>query len=331
MRRLYWTHLPAITLWLGFVIWFLVRLSEWPSRVALRIGGSGEVTSWGSPWMGFSMVVGLGILFIGLSAFLDVLWARQESQKRFNVLSLLDEFVVGLLVSIQGAFLLAAARGDERILFPWPVVVAVTCTALVIGILIEWKRPFRAKAEGMPAADHSVTAFQDHINSRVGGGERVVYWDIQNPRYVTWLSIGIPTILWVSAIFLARESLWAAGINCGIGLLLLMFYGGQRTRVSIDGIAIRYGLLGLPIFRCRLDEVEAMRIRTFAPLADFGGYGIRVATGITAYYLAGRSGVQLDLSTRRSALIGSQNPERLATAIQALSGGILTIGNEVKS
>ena len=84
-------------------------------------------------------------------------------------------------------------------------------------------------------------------------------------------------------------------------------------------MTIRYGLIGIRIFRCRLDEISGIRVRTFAPLADFGGYGIRTAKGITAYYLAGRTGVQLELVNRRSVLIGSSNAEQLAAVIEALT------------
>ncbi|MBE0634971.1 hypothetical protein IH601_03135 [Candidatus Bipolaricaulota bacterium] len=118
-------------------------------------------------------------------------------------------------------------------------------------------------------------------------------------------------------------------MNVAIGMLLLLFYGGQRTRVSRDGITIRYGLMGIRIFRCRLDEISGIRVRTFAPLADFGGYGIRMSKGVVAYYLAGRDGVQLDLASRRSVLIGSSHPQQLAAVIEALSGRTSLTESEV--
>jgi hypothetical protein len=215
--------------------------------------------------------------------------------------------------------------------FPWSVMLWVVSGTLLLGILIEIKRPYKAAPGDLPAMGHASAAFREHIKTRVNGGETIVFWDIQNPKYAAWLAIAIPLALWVSAGIVVRESVWAAVLNAAVGLLLLLFYGGQRTRVNRDGVTIRYGLLGIRIFRCRLDEVAGICVRSFAPLADFGGYGIRTAKGITAYYLAGCCGVQLELVNRRSVLIGSSNPERLASVIEALGETTADVESEVTS
>lgn len=321
-RRLHhplWTHIPAFVLWAGFVVWFLVNRAHWDGRVPLRIGSGGEPLTWGSPWVALALVGGIGLLFLGISLLLDELWASQESRKRFNPMSLLDEVVLSLLVTLQWAILRDVAVGVERYRFPViPFAVVLGC-ALGAGILLELvRRP--APGVILPERMEATAGFKEQVRARVASGERVVYWDVQNPRYVAWLSLGVPAILWASALFLSRKSLWAAGLNAGIGVLLLLFYGGQRTHVSKDSVTIRYGLAGIRVFRCSLSEIAAIRVRSFSPLAEFGGYGIRVAGGVTAYFLGGRRGVQLDLRERRSALIGSGHPERLATVIETLSG-----------
>lgn len=322
-----WTHIPAATLLVGFVALFLSRMSDWPDRVPLQIGWSGEPTSWGSPWIAFGLVVALGLFFLALTVLLDELWARQESHKRFNFLSLLDELVIASLVTIQIAFLDAAAGGAATYHLPWGSLLVIVGGVMLLGMLVELKRPYLA-SEASPKP-YPIDAFRDHLKARVDNREQIVYWDVQNPKYVSWLSIGIPIVLWVSAGFLLGESLWAACLNAAIGVLLLLFYGGQRTRVSKGEITIRYGLMGIRIFRCSLAEIAGIHIRSFAPLADFGGYGIRVARGVTAYYLAGRTGVQLDLIARRTVLIGSSNPERLAAVIETISGSMMKNENEV--
>ena len=315
----WWTHSPVLLLLIGFSAWFLVGTDGWPERIPLQIGWSGEPTSWGSPWVAFALVLGMGIFFLALTALIDALWARQESRKRFNVLSLLDELVVALLITIQVAFLEAAAAGDSVYRVPLAWLIAVAGGALLAGVLVEVRRPF-SPSETVPRQTEGLEGFRRELGIRIDRGERVVFWDVQNPKYVTWLSIGIPLILWVSAGFLASSSLWAASIEAAVGLVLLQFYGGQRTRIDSEGVSIRYGLAGLRIFRCRLSEITGLHVRSFAPLAEFGGYGIRFGGGVTAYFLAGIKGVQLDLMDRRSALIGSNHPERLAAVLEALSG-----------
>jgi len=320
MKRQVWTHLPAVALWIGYIVWFLSRRAVWPSRVPLQVDWSGHATSWGSPWLAFGLVVGLGLFFIALTVLLDELWVRQESRKRFNFLSLLDELVLSLLVTIQGSFLLASARGLDIYQIAWGTIVPIICGVVLLAVLSELKRPVRASSANEAPAQRTTDAFRKHLGERLAAGETIVFWDIQNPKYVAWLSIGVPLVLWGSAAILIRESLWAACLNAVIGVLLLLFYGGQRVRISSDGITLRYGLMGIRIFRCQLSEIASIRIRSFAPLADFGGYGIRMGRGVTAYFLAGGTGVQLEFPSRRSVLIGSSNPERLATVIEALSG-----------
>jgi len=323
-----WTHLPAAALWVGFVVWFLLRIGDWPESIPLQINFAGEPTTWGSPWIAFGLVTVLGLFFIALTTLLDDLWARQETHKRFNLLSLLDELILALLVTIQAAFLQAAADGATVYRVPLVWFVIGVGAAVLLGVLVELKRPYLASEE-TPRA-HEAKGFRENLKVRVAAAETIVYWDIQNPRYVTWLSIGIPLLLWAAAGYLARTSIWIASLEALVGLLLLQFYGGQRTRVTQDGISIRYGLMGIRIFRCRLDEISGIRIRSFAPLADFGGYGIRVRSGVTAYYMAGRTGVQLELIERRSVLIGSSSPERLAAVIEALSGVLVITESEVE-
>lgn len=329
MRRRLWTHLPAIGLWVGFIIWFASRSGQWPSRVPLQVDWSGHATSWGSPWLAFGLVVGLGLFFIALSFLLDELWVRQETRRRFNFLSLLDEFVLSLMVSMQGSFLLAASRGLDSYRIDWLTTGLFVCGAVLLGVLSEMKRPFKATASEEQVAQRSDASFRQRLSSRLEAGEKIVFWDIQNPRYVAWLSIGVPLALWITAGLLVRESLWAACLDASIGVLLLLFYGGQRTRVSREGITLRYGLMGIRIFRCQLSELAGIRVRSFAPLADFGGYGIRMRRGVTAYFLAGGRGVQLDFHSRRSVLIGSSNAERLAAVVETLSGAPLTNESEV--
>lgn len=284
-----WAHIPAATLLMGFAVLFLAKSSDWPKRIPLQIGWSGEPTTWGSPWIAFGLVAGLGLFFIGLTVLLDELWARQESRKRFNLLSLLDELILALLVTIQIAFLQAAANGAAVYSVPIAWLLSVVGGALVLGILVELKRPYVVSEEAPRAYD--AEGFRENVKARIAAGETIVYWDVQNPKYVAWLSVGVPLLLWAAAGYLAQGSLWIASLEAFIGVLLLQFYGGQRTRIRQDGITIRYGLMGIRVFRCRLSEISGIRIRSFAPLADFGGYGIRVAKGVTAYYLAGRTGV----------------------------------------
>jgi len=323
-----WAHGPAFALWVGFVVWFLSSTSGFARAVPLQIGLDGTPQTWGSPWAAFGLVAGLGLFFLALGILIDEQWAMQESRKRFNLLSLLDEVVLGLLITIQVVFLRLASEGADAYAVPIEWFMVGLGGPLVLGVLVEWLRPYRPSS-AIPAVAAVGEGFRTKLYESLARGEALTYWDVQNPRYVSWLSIGVPVALWVAAGFLVATSVVAASVQALVGVLLLQFYGGQRTRVDREGLTIRYGLAGIRIFRCSRSQITGIRIRTFAPIADFGGYGIRMAKGVTAYYLAGRSGVQLELEGRRSVLIGSMHPERLAAVLEALTG--IPVQEEVNS
>ena len=136
-----WTHLPAAALWVGFVVWFLLRIGDWPESIPLQINFAGEPTTWGSPWIAFGLVTLLGLFFITLTALLDDLWARQETRKRFNFLSLLDELILALLVTIQAAFLQTAADGAAVYRVPVVWFVAGVGGAVLLGVPLPESSP----------------------------------------------------------------------------------------------------------------------------------------------------------------------------------------------
>ena len=60
-------------------------------------------------------------------------------------------------------------------------------------------------------------------------------------------------------------------------------------------------------------------LHEFAPLKDFGGYGIRFNREMKAYYLRGTRGVLLTTTGGKKYLVGSDHPERLLAVLQAMN------------
>jgi hypothetical protein len=282
------------------------------------LGWHGEPSLWGSPWIGFGVVIGLGLVFLAVSVLADELWARQEGRKRFNAFALLDEAVIGWLVGTQTAMTLAMLQEVPAYRYPWGPALACAGAAALVAATIESMRPF------VPAPDVPLEAppetFARAIAERVERGERIVYWDVQNPRYISAVSLGVPALMWVGAGLSFGEVPWVSAILALVGLPLLLFYGGMRTRVTKEEVTVRYGLLGIPVFRCATDDIETIGLRRYAALREFGGYGIRFAGSTVGYFLAGSQGVLITRSGKRSALIGSDHPRRLAAVLGAVSG-----------
>jgi hypothetical protein len=60
--------------------------------------------------------------------------------------------------------------------------------------------------------------------------------------------------------------------------------------------------------------------RTYSPVLEFGGWGIRVGGGGMAYNVSGNEGVQLVLKSGRRVLIGTRQPDVLMSALRAATG-----------
>jgi len=115
-----------------------------------------------------------------------------------------------------------------------------------------------------------------------------------------------------------------------VGLILLQFYGGQRVRVTRNEVTIRYGLAGCRVFRCSTRDIASIDVRRFAALQEFGGYGIRFTGSTIGYFLAGSQGVSIARPGKRSALIGSDHPRRLAAVLAAVAGVQVSDSGEEK-
>jgi len=104
------------------------------------------------------------------------------------------------------------------------------------------------------------------------------------------------------------------GILFGIGLALFFYSAKLITEVRRDGVYIRF----FPVTHQKIafEDIMECEARTYSPIKEFGGWGIRYGRGGKAYNVSGNRGVQLELSNGKRLLIGSQRAEELARAIK---------------
>ena len=104
-------------------------------------------------------------------------------------------------------------------------------------------------------------------------------------------------------------------IFLGIGLFLFFHKMKLLTEVREDGVHVRF----VPLSRqtIRFENIVSCEVRTYRPIREYGGWGVRHGRAGKAYNVSGNCGVQLKLSSGKGLLIGSQRPEELAQAIQA--------------
>jgi uncharacterized membrane protein len=101
----------------------------------------------------------------------------------------------------------------------------------------------------------------------------------------------------------------------GIGLPLLFLYLKLVVTVTNESIDIHFR----PLTRrtIPIDEVTHVEARTYSPIWEYGGWGIRGFSSNRAYNVSGNRGVELVLKDGRKVMIGSQQADNLARAIAA--------------
>jgi hypothetical protein len=100
----------------------------------------------------------------------------------------------------------------------------------------------------------------------------------------------------------------------GIGLPALCFIGKLVVEVREEYLYLRY----TPFLtrQIPLDTIQRWEARTYSPIWEFGGWGIRGGFGKRAYSVSGNQGVELELFDGQRVMIGSQRAPALAEAIQ---------------
>lgn len=103
----------------------------------------------------------------------------------------------------------------------------------------------------------------------------------------------------------------------GVGLPAVLFFVRLKTEVYPDRIELDMRPLSRRTFAAA--EIAGAAARTYRPIREFGGWGIRGLGANRAYNMSGDQGVQL-LVNGNHILIGSQRPQELEAAIASIVG-----------
>lgn len=90
---------------------------------------------------------------------------------------------------------------------------------------------------------------------------------------------------------------------------LLIYHINLTTKIDNNGITFRF----IPFLASRTiqwNEIEKAYVRTYNPILEYGGWGIRYTFGSKgkAYNIKGDKGVQIVLKNGKKILIGTQKP-----------------------
>ena len=100
----------------------------------------------------------------------------------------------------------------------------------------------------------------------------------------------------------------------GVANLTLFYKMALVVEVREDGLHYSF----FPFIRRTIafENIAHCEARSYNPLKEYGGWGVRYGRSGKAYNVSGQRGVQLELATGERLLLGSQRPEELAAAIR---------------
>jgi len=112
----------------------------------------------------------------------------------------------------------------------------------------------------------------------------------------------------------------AIGASVPVLVLVLFLVLQLRTRVDESGVYYRFVPIHFQVLRIGWEEIDRIFIRQYRPLAEYGGWGIRLGIGGKgkAYNVKGNMGLQIVLKTGKRILIGTQNPDELQQFLDGL-------------
>jgi len=161
-----------------------------------------------------------------------------------------------------------------------------------------------------------------------GANDQVLFREVQRFRQPwLWLvaAMGLSTYAIAQQLLLdeaieggaATDAVMVAiGLLVGAGLPLFLLLANLATEVRRDGIYVRFSPLGFSYQRIPLDQIAEYYVRTYSPLREYGGWGIKGGAAGQAFNVSGNMGLQLELVDGNATLIGSRRAEDLARAVE---------------
>jgi hypothetical protein len=129
--------------------------------------------------------------------------------------------------------------------------------------------------------------------------------------------VSVASLVWAGLALLSGDEIPPSlVVMVFVGLAAPAFIAWIRLRIIVTEHEVVAALRPLIRRRIPLDQIVSAQARTYRPLLEFGGWGIRWGRdSVRAYTIAGNRGVELLLLDGQKVLLGTRHPEELAEAI----------------
>lgn len=294
-------YVPLVLVASGTIL-ALAWMPKMPDPAATHWGFSGGPDRFGSPWIYLWLTAGLGFSFVVLMWLMVEFGGRGGAMplwspfQRFMAafaagfaafITMVNLISMGVQLDLSNA---ADAPGIGGLMgASFAVWIAVTAIAWLVQPKVHVRQPAAAPSAPLELAET----------------ERAVWFgEVRPSKPFLWIVGGSILLLTATtaALFLSPVDPAARWIMLGAVVLVAalaltsLWFG---VRIDGEGLEAR-SFLGWPVFRLPAADVASVEAATIAPLAEFGGWGMRWAPG--RFGLVMRSGEGI-VATRRDGRI----------------------------
>jgi hypothetical protein len=114
------------------------------------------------------------------------------------------------------------------------------------------------------------------------------------------------------------ELLASVGLLVGAPAVAWSLFGTLRIEVWPAEVRASFGGLGLFRKTVPLDRIQRIEAVQYSPLAEFGGWGMRVRPGKRAWTVRGNQAVRITLGEDPAIYLGTRHPQRLRERIESV-------------
>ena len=140
------------------------------------------------------------------------------------------------------------------------------------------------------------------------------------------LVFGPLTVAFAGVVFAIVQQIRETGFNAAMllpvillsAVYAMLFSLRLETEVNMLGISYRLYPFHITPRLVRWDEIHFAEVRKYAPLREYGGWGIKGTRSNRAFNISGSTGLQLYLSDGSKLLLGTHKKAEIEQVIKAL-------------
>ena len=293
-------------------------LPDLPAKVVVHWGIDG--VEFGSPLTYLALTTGIALFITALMGVIVGSSIRDSRVSFFEkLIAVSPSFVVGLISAIAVSVLFVQRGTVAGYGVPNPTAEIIGSAVFAVALAIAAWFVLPVATDLLPHDGHGAV-----VPLLLASGDRVIWIRrTSSPRALTFTLVLLAVALFgmaVVAAVLVGPKIWWVFVSPVVVTLALASSLSWVVRVDETGLLVR-STLGIPRFRVPLAEVANAIVTTVAPIADFGGWGVRFGRNRRMGVIV-HAGEALEVVRKdgRSVVVTVRDAQTAASALLGLAG-----------